>query len=61
MFITKNARECEEKILQTLADYELNQAEGTYILHDILDKLGQYSHIKYESVKKSNDDQQNIH
>lgn len=52
MFITKNARECKEKILQTLADYELNQAEGTYILRDILDKLGQYSHIKYDPEKK---------
>ncbi|MBU5309272.1 hypothetical protein [Ligilactobacillus saerimneri] len=53
---TKEIKECEEKILQTLASYEFTTLVGKHVLTRVLDNLDSNSLIKYVPEKWSDEE-----
>ncbi|NME23712.1 hypothetical protein HF867_02170 [Lactobacillus salivarius] len=43
----KRTRECEDKILQTLASYKFNSNSAKYILQNVLERIDYYSYLEF--------------
>lgn len=55
IFETKEIKECEEKILQTLASYKFTTLVGKHVLTRVLNNLDSNSLIQYKSENWSDE------